>query len=172
METNSGTTDTQSASLPLSFRKYDRGFCINVLSVIPSASVRLGIVQLMRTKLKPGCPCLFVSLYRNSDFTRMQKLPNCTPYDNGFLMDSLRGHSFYGLIPPNDLAFLVKRGGFEVESVKLDEGTAYLWAKSPEKATEAARASPDPAPRAPSGARPNRMPTIRPDHGRRYRTLR
>jgi hypothetical protein len=117
-------------------RKYDRGFCINVLSVIPSASVRLGIVQLMRTKLKPGCPCLFVSLYRNSDFTRMQKLPNCTPYGNGFLMDSLRGHSFYGLIPPNDLAFLVKRGGFEVESVKLDEGTAYLWAKSPEKATE------------------------------------
>ena len=49
--------------------RYDRGFCINVLSVIPSASVRLGIVQLMRAKLKPGGTCLFVVLYRNSDFT-------------------------------------------------------------------------------------------------------
>jgi SAM-dependent methyltransferase len=122
-------TVNQFASLD---RKYNRGFCINVLSVIPSASVRLGIVQLMRTKLKPGGTCLFVVLYRNSDFTRMQKLPNCQPYGNGFLMDSLRGHSFYGLIPPNDLTTLVERAGFEVESLVLDEGSAYLWAKSPE----------------------------------------
>lgn len=112
-------------------RHFDRGFCINVLSVIPSASVRVGIVQLMKAKLKPGGSCLFVSLYRNSDFTRMQKLPNCQPYDNGFLMKSLRGHSFYGLIPPGDLASLVKRGGLIVESVVLDQGSAYLWAKSP-----------------------------------------
>ncbi|MEY2539510.1 MAG: hypothetical protein QOG67_3250, partial [Verrucomicrobiota bacterium] len=62
-------------------RKFDRGFCINVLSVIPSARVRLGIVQLMRAKLKPGALCLFVVLYRNSDFTRMQRLPNCQAYD-------------------------------------------------------------------------------------------
>jgi hypothetical protein len=115
-------------------RKFDRGFCINVLSVIPSANVRLGIVQLMRAKLKPGGACLFVVLYRNSDFTRMQRLPNCRFYGNGFLMDSLRGFSFYGLIPPKELAGLVKRGGFVVESVVLDEGTAYLWARSPEGA--------------------------------------
>ena len=114
-------------------RKYDRGFCINVLSVVPSASVRLGIVQLMRAKLKPGGRCLFVTLYRNSDFTRMQKLPNCEPYGNGFLLKSLRGYSFYGLIPPDDLANLVDRAGFEVESVILNEGSAYLWAKSPDR---------------------------------------
>ncbi|MEY9420544.1 SAM-dependent methyltransferase [Bradyrhizobium japonicum] len=113
-------------------RRYDRGFCINVLSVIPSASVRLGIVQLMRAKLKPNGTCLFVTLYRNSDFTRMQNLPNCQPYGNGFLMDSLRGHSFYGLIPPDDLAGLVKRAGFSVESIVLDEGSAYLWARTPD----------------------------------------
>jgi hypothetical protein len=112
--------------------RYDRGFCINVLSVIPSASVRLGIVQLMRAKLKPGATCLFVVLYRNSDFTRMQRLPNCQHYGNGFLMDSLRGYSFYGLIPPDDLASLINRAGFVVESTVLDEGTAYLWAKVPE----------------------------------------
>ncbi|MBB4377228.1 hypothetical protein [Bradyrhizobium sp. SBR1B] len=113
-------------------RKYDRGFCINVLSVIPSASVRLGIVQLVRAKLKPRATCLFVTLYRNSDFTRMQKLPNCQPYGNGFLMDSLRGYSFYGLIPPDDLAGLVKRAGFMIESIVLDEGSAYLWARTPD----------------------------------------
>ncbi|MBR1177991.1 hypothetical protein JQ617_28795 [Bradyrhizobium sp. KB893862 SZCCT0404] len=120
-------------------QQYDRGFCINVLSVIPSASVRLGIVQLMRAKLKPNGTCLFVTLYRNSDFTRMQKLPNCQPYGNGFLMDSLRGYSFYGLIPPDDLAELVKRAGFTVESVVLDEGTAYLWARAPEGRSGPAR---------------------------------
>lgn len=114
-------------------RRYDRGFCINVLSVIPDPSVRLGIVQLMRTKLKPGGSCLFVSLYRNSDFTRMQRLPNCRPYDNGFLINSLRGHSFYGLIPRSDLEALVRRAGLSVESAVLDEGSVYLWARSPER---------------------------------------
>ena len=69
----------------------------------------------------------------------MQKLPNCSRYDNGFLMNSLRGYSFYGLIPPDDLVSLVKRGGFEVESLKLDEGSAYLWAKLPDKASEPGR---------------------------------
>jgi hypothetical protein len=122
-------------------RKYDRGFCINVLSVIPSAAVRLGIVQLMRSKLKARGTCLFVTLYRNSDFTRMQALPNSQPYGNGFLMDSLRGHSFYGLIPPGDLASLVTRAGFRVESIVLDEGSAYLWAKAPDQANQPMRFS-------------------------------
>jgi hypothetical protein len=121
-------TVVQFASLT---HRYDRGFCINVLSVIPSASVRLGIVQLMRAKLRPGGTCLFVVLYRNSDFTRMQRLPNCQAYGNGFLMNSLRGYSFYGLIPPDDLATLVIRAGFVVESLVLDQGSAYLWAKVP-----------------------------------------
>lgn len=124
-------TVSQFAALPGDF---DRGFCLNVLSVIPSATVRLGIVQLMRAKLKPGGTCLFVVLYRNSDFTRMQRLPNCQSHGNGFLIDSLRGHSFYGLIPPDDLTELIGRGGFVVESLVLDEGSAYLWAKAPEDA--------------------------------------
>jgi hypothetical protein len=117
-------------------RKFDRGFCINVLSVIPSASIRLRLVQLMRAKMMANGLCLFVVQYRNSDFTRMQASPNCQPYGNGFLMDSLRGYSFYGLIPPKELSGLVVRAGFVVESVTLDEGSAYLWARSPEDAPE------------------------------------
>ncbi|WP_244551103.1 hypothetical protein [Bradyrhizobium sp. Rc2d] len=57
------------------------------------------------------------------------------------LMDSLRGHSFYGLIPPDDLASLVKRAGFAVESIVLDEGSAYLWAKAPDRADQPMRFS-------------------------------
>jgi hypothetical protein len=100
----------------------------------------------MRTKLNLGGTCLFVVLYRNSDFTRMQRLPNCEPYDNGFLIDSLRGYSFYGLIPPDDLAKLVIRAGFAVESLVLDEGSAYLWAKVPEDARGPVRFSIDETP--------------------------
>ena len=47
-------------------------------------------------------------------------------------MDSLRGYSFYGLIPPKELSALVVRAGFAVQSVTLDEGSVYLWARSPE----------------------------------------
>src|ERR1700694_1118977 len=37
------------AKLPATF---DRGFCVNVLSVIPSTTIRLRVVQLMRSKLR------------------------------------------------------------------------------------------------------------------------
>ena len=97
-------------------RKYDRGFCINVLSVILLRERQAGHrpVDENQTEAKLLLPVRIS--YRNSDFTRMQKLPNCSRYDNGFLMNSLRGYSFYGLIPPDDLVSLVKRGGFKVES--------------------------------------------------------
>lgn len=35
-------------------------------------------------------------------------------------------------LPHATLAALVKRAGFRVESVLLDEGSAYLWAKAPD----------------------------------------
>lgn len=108
--------------------KYDRGFCINVLSVMPIIDRRRRALELIRSKLRPKGTCLFVVQYRNSDFTRMSKMSNARPGRDGFLIQSLRGYSFYGLISPETLTAMVKKAGFSVQQVSLNEGSAYLFA--------------------------------------------
>ena len=110
-------------------RRFDRAFCINVLSVIPIAAKRRRILSAIRSHLRPKGSCLFVVQYRNSDFTRMQAMPNARPWSGGFLIDSLRGYSFYALISPERLARMVRRAGFSVVSRQRNEGSAYLWAE-------------------------------------------
>lgn len=113
--------------------EFDRGFCINVLSVIPFLSARRSVLNLIRQRLRPGGTCLFVVQYRNSDFGRMSKLPNARPWRDGFLIDSLRGFSFYGLISPQRLTALVVGSGFEVVDQDFDDGRMFLMARSPQK---------------------------------------
>lgn len=113
--------------------EFDRGFCINVLSAVPFVLVRRQILALIRQKLKPGACCLFVVQYRNSEFGRMRRQPNARPWLDGFLMNSLRGLSFYGLIAPRHLRDLVVEAGFDVVECRLDEGRVYLTARSPRK---------------------------------------
>jgi hypothetical protein len=110
--------------------KFDRGFCINVLSVIPIAAARDRVLRLIRGKLRAGGTCLFVVQYRNSDFTRMRRLPNARPFLDGFLINSLRGYSFYGLISPEKLSAMAVNAGFEVVKQTLNQGSAYLMVRS------------------------------------------
>lgn len=113
--------------------RFDRGFCINVLSVIPIIAARKRLLSLIHQKLRPGAKCLFVVQYRNSDFTRMAKMPNAHAWRDGFLIDSMRGYSFYGLIRPEDLARSVTNAGFAVLDKSLNEGSVYLWAQAPDQ---------------------------------------
>ncbi len=91
--------------------RYDRGFCINVLSIVPTPSVRKHILEVIYAHLKPEAHCLFVVQYRNSDFTRMSKMPNARKWRDGFLINSLRGYSFFGLIRPERLKRMLERAG-------------------------------------------------------------
>jgi hypothetical protein len=111
--------------------RFERGFCINVLPVIPSYSRRRRVLDVIHGKLRRdgNGECLFVVQYRNSDFTRMRRMPNTTPWLDGFIIDSLRGYSFYGLIPPERLEASLKRAGFRIRETKLNEGSAYTWAR-------------------------------------------
>jgi SAM-dependent methyltransferase len=108
--------------------RFDRGFCINVLSVIPSYVRRRAVLDVIRDKLYPGGECLFVVQYRNSDFTRMQGMQNARAWLDGFLVDSLRGYSFYGMIPPERLKGLLTRAGFIILDTMTNDGSAYVWA--------------------------------------------
>ena len=107
---------------------FDRGFCINVLSVIPVLARRKEVLEAIRQRLRPRAECLFVVQYRNSDFTRMRAMPNAQPWRDGFLIDSARGYSFYGLIAPDKLKAILERAGFAVRDANLNEGSAYIWA--------------------------------------------
>jgi SAM-dependent methyltransferase len=108
--------------------RFERGFCINVLSVIPSYARRRQVLDVIRQRLTPHGECLFVVQYRNSDFTRMKRMPNAKLWLDGFLMDSLRGYSFYGMISPDRLAGSLERAGFHIRATTLNEGSAYIWA--------------------------------------------
>jgi SAM-dependent methyltransferase len=109
--------------------QFDRGFCINVLSVIPSYARRRDVLNIIRRKLRSDGECLFVAQYRNSDFTRMKTMANATPWLDGFIVNSLRGYSFYGMILPDHLEASLKKAGFFIREIKLNEGSAYAWAK-------------------------------------------
>jgi SAM-dependent methyltransferase len=113
---------------------YDRAFCINVLSVIPRKSIRRRVVSLIENRLNPGGTCLFVVQYRNSDFSRMRALPNAEQWADGYIIDSFRGYSFYGLISPQQLSRLVTGAGFKVLDLTLNEGSVYLLAKTAKSA--------------------------------------
>jgi len=108
---------------------FDRAFCINVLSVIPFLSVRKRVLELIADRLRPDGTCLFVVQYRNSDFSRMRTMRNAKPWRDGFLIDSLRGHSFYGLITPRNLKKLVAGAGFLIVDCKLNDGSVCLLAQ-------------------------------------------
>jgi SAM-dependent methyltransferase len=110
-------------------RHFDRAFCINVLSAIPWISTRREVMELIRSHLRPNGTCLYVTQYRNSEFNRMRSMPNARSWRDGFLIDSLRGFSFYGLIPPDSLISMAKKAGFAVCHVRRNEGSVYVWAR-------------------------------------------
>lgn len=108
--------------------RFDRGFCINVLSVIPFFAERRRTLERIRSKLRKGGRCLFVVQYRNSDFFRMRGMPNARLWRDGFLLDSRRGYSFYGLIAPDRLVSMLRAAQFAVDDLKINQGSAYVWA--------------------------------------------
>jgi hypothetical protein len=58
----------------------------------------------------------------------MAKLATAEPWHDGFLLNSLRGYSFYAFIPPNALIEMIEQAGFQVVSQQLNEGSVYVWA--------------------------------------------
>jgi hypothetical protein len=95
--------------------------------VVPIIARRRQILDVIRSRIVPGGTCLFVVQYRNSDFSRMRAMPNAQAWRDGFLIDSLRGFSFYALIPPDRLESMIKSAGFSIQDVSLNEGSVYIW---------------------------------------------
>jgi len=71
---------------------YDRGFCLNVLPIIPSESIRRNIVRSAFQRLKRGGKCYFVHHYRNAEYRRLCDRHDATPFRDGYIIDGFRGY--------------------------------------------------------------------------------
>lgn len=109
--------------------EFDRGFCVNMLSVIPIVTTRKRVVRLIERKPKRGGACLFVVQYRNSEFTKMVKREDAVRHEDGILLNGTRGYSFYGLIQPEQLRGLVEECGLRATDFHVHDGSAFLWAE-------------------------------------------
>ena len=62
----------------------------------------------------------------------MRAMPNAYDWNDGYIVDSLRGHSFYALIRPEILGSMAVDAGLQIEEKTLHDGSVYLWAKKTE----------------------------------------
>lgn len=106
--------------------QYEFFLCSNVLSAIPSVSVRAHILQTMLTHLSDKGTALITTQYRNSYFNQIIKSQNATPYDQGWLLRTKRGTFYYGIIMPKTLNKFVEKCGFSIHSHWTHKGSAYV----------------------------------------------
>jgi hypothetical protein len=52
------------------------------------------------------------------------------PYEDGILLDSLRGHYFYAVIRPEKLTDLIEEGGLSVSGLSLNERSVLVWGQN------------------------------------------
>lgn len=109
----------------------DRAFLFNVLQIVPIPAVRNSSLRRIFSALRPGGELVASVQYRNSDFTRMAKMRNARSFRDGFLIEHLRGTSFYGLIRPEDFTNLIENAGFEIREVRLNDGSCFVFAMKP-----------------------------------------
>lgn len=108
--------------------RFDRVFLMNVLQIVPIKSVRKAILRRLFDSLDTDGQILVSVQYRNSDFSRMARMPNAKRFRDGMLIEHLRGTSFYGFIMPKKLQCLVAEAGFCLDETKLHEGSCFIWA--------------------------------------------
>lgn len=107
-------------------RLYDFILCANVLSAIPSRSVRGGVLRLLESRLRYGGHCLLVTQYQNSYFRCVQDSVRAVRHLDGWILKSRRGTFFYGLITPRALARLAVGAGHRVARSWQHDGSAFV----------------------------------------------
>lgn len=105
---------------------FNRVTCVNVLSAIPIPAIREEVLRRTSRLLMEGGEFFITHQYRNSDFTRMRNLPNAIEFRDGFLIDSLRGPSFYSTMSVDEVLRLVEKSDLRITSTLRNEGTIVL----------------------------------------------
>lgn len=78
--------------------RYDRILCANVLSAIPSHTIRSAVIEMLNQRLRPHGECLFVTQYYNSYFKEVERSGRAIQHLDGWIIDSLRGAAYYAAL--------------------------------------------------------------------------
>ncbi len=113
-------------------RNYDFILCANVLSAIPSATVRRRVICLLSSRLKSSGRCLFVTHFRNTYYRDLQMHPGAARHLDGLLVKREGCSTFYGLLPKTSLIRLVERCGMRSVEAWIDGESAYVLCRRSE----------------------------------------
>lgn len=110
--------------------RFDRGFCLNVLPIIPCEKMRKRTIKAALDNLRSGGQCLFSAHYNNKEYRKLASASGSVPFRDGYLLKSLRGYSFFAILHPLKLAKMVTDAGFEIADERSVNGARYLLAKA------------------------------------------
>ncbi len=108
--------------------RYGVVLCSNVLSAIPSRTIRKRVVATGYERLRKGGTFLLTTQYRNSHFSAWDTDPRATRYSDGFLVKAYRGTSYYALLDSEALSTFCRSVGFSILNAGHVRELAYVLA--------------------------------------------
>jgi len=111
-------------------RHFDVSFCLYVLSTVPKAKYRVSILKRIWRSLKNEGILIVAHQYNNSYFKEMKQKPNASVYEDGTLLDSLRGQSFFVELDPRVTQEYLEKTGFEIVTKKNHDGSVFFIARA------------------------------------------
>lgn len=105
---------------------FDYALCTNVLSAIPYESERINVLRRIYKSLKRDGKALITTQYRNSYFKFYETRDNARRFNDGWLINSRKGYSFYGIITPKSLKELSIKADINVKECSSIGESAYI----------------------------------------------
>jgi Methyltransferase domain len=112
--------------------RYDFVLCANVLSAIPSRRARSRSLRAIKACLPPGGECLVVNQHANSYFQEAKRRAGAVAHLDGWMLHSLRGACYYGILGRDKTVRILRSVGFAVLDAWVEkQSTFVLAAKGP-----------------------------------------
>lgn len=106
--------------------KFDFILCSNVLSAIPDVTIRNEVLQNLYKALQKNGECLFVTQYRNSYFNQVKNSKQATLHLDGWILKTIRGNFYYGILPLTKVVRLAKQHKFDIKDSWIKDGSAFV----------------------------------------------
>lgn len=123
-------TPLNSVAFSTANKRFDFILCANVLSAIPSRRVRTDVLNQIRCALSAKGSVLFVTQYSNSYFREIGASGRARDHLDGWLLPSIRGYAYYGILSLEKVAKLCSAHGLDVERRWQHGGSAYVLARA------------------------------------------
>jgi len=101
--------------------KYDLIFCANVVSAIPSKSIRNKTLKLLLSCLKSEGRLFIVNQFKNSYFSKAIKAKQTIQHLDGYLLPCGPKAYYYGILPAAKMSHILNGCGFKISS-KWEKG--------------------------------------------------